>query len=81
MAGLAGGIGLALFFENLAPSSKGSEEINTYANVPLLATLPALVTRGSVVEQRQVQGPLLLASIGTLATGIVCARIFSPMYF
>ena len=48
---------------------------------PLLATIPALVTRGSVLEQRRAQGLLVLASIGTLAVGIVCVRILGPMYF
>ena len=81
VAGLAGGIGLALFWDNLNPSFRRSEEINAYVNVPLLATLPALVTRGSVLEQRRAQGLLVLASIGTLAVGIVCVRILGPMYF
>ena len=40
-----------------------------------------LVTRGSVLEQRRAQGLLVLASIGTLAVGIVCVRILGPMYF
>jgi len=50
-------------------------------NVPLLATIPTLITRGTVLEQRRAQGLLVLASIGTLAVGIVCVRIFGPMYF
>ena len=81
VAGLAGGIGLALFWDGLDSSFRRSEEINAYVNVPLLATLPALVTRGSVLEQRRAQGLLVLASIGTLAVGIVCVRVFGPMYF
>jgi len=80
-AGLAGGIGLAIFWDNLDSSFKRSEEVNAYVNIPLLATLPALVTRGSVLEQRRAQGLLVLASIGTLAIGIVCVRILGPMYF
>jgi polysaccharide chain length determinant protein (PEP-CTERM system associated) len=80
-AGLAGGIGLAIFWDNLDSSFKRSEEVNAYVNVPLLATLPALVTRGSVLEQRRAQGLFVLASIGTLAVGIVCVRILGPMYF
>jgi len=81
VAGLAGGTGLALFWDNLNSSFRRSEEINAYVNVPLLATLPALVTRGSVLEQRRAQGLLVLASIGTLAVGIICVRILGPMYF
>ena len=81
VGGLAGGIGLAIFLDTLDSSFRRSEEINAYVNVPLLATLPALVTRGSVLEQRRAQGLLVLASIGTLAVGIVCVRILGPMNF
>lgn len=81
LAGLGGGVALAFLLDNLDSSFKRSEEINSYANVPLLATLPALITRGSVLEERRTQGLLVLASIGTLAVGIVCVRIFGSMYF
>jgi len=81
VAGLAGGIGFTLFWDNLNSSFRRSEEITDYVNLPLLATLPALVTRGSVLEQRRAQGLLVLASIGTLAVGIICVRILGPMYF
>jgi uncharacterized protein involved in exopolysaccharide biosynthesis len=80
-AGFAGGIGLALFWDNFDSSFRRGEEIHAYANVPLLATLPALVTRGSVLEQRRTQGLLVFASIGTLAVGILCVRILGTMYF
>jgi polysaccharide chain length determinant protein (PEP-CTERM system associated) len=79
--GLVGGIGLAVFWDSLDSSFRSGEEIHAYVNVPLLATLPALVTRGSVLEQRRTQGLLVFASIGTLAVGIVCVRILGPMYF
>jgi polysaccharide chain length determinant protein (PEP-CTERM system associated) len=80
-AGLAAGVGLAVLWETLDTSFKKSDEINAFVNVPLLATLPALMTRGSVLEQRRAQGFLVLASIGTLAVGVVCVRLFGPMYF
>jgi polysaccharide chain length determinant protein (PEP-CTERM system associated) len=80
-AGLAGGVVLAFLLDNLNTSFKRSEDINAYVNVPLLATIPAVLTRGSVLEQRRSQGLLVLASIGTFAVGIVCVRILSPMYF
>jgi polysaccharide chain length determinant protein (PEP-CTERM system associated) len=80
-AGLGGGMGLAFLLETLDTSFKKSDEVTNFVNVPLLATLPAVVTRGSVLEQRRARGLLALASIGTLAVGIVCVRIFGPMYF
>lgn len=81
VVGLAGGIGLAFLLDNLNTSFKRTEDISSYVNVPLLATIPTLITRGTVLEQRRAQGLLVLASIGTLAVGIVCLRIFGPMYF
>ena len=80
-AGLASGVTLAFLLDNLNTSFKRSEDINSYVNVPLLATIPTLITRGTVLEQRRAQGFLVLASIGILAVGIVCVRIFGPMYF
>jgi uncharacterized protein involved in exopolysaccharide biosynthesis len=81
VAGLGGGMGLAFLLETLDTSFQKSDEVTNFVNVPLLATLPAVVTRGSVLEQRRARGLLALASIGTLAVGIVCVRIFGPMYF
>ncbi len=81
LVGVAGGLGLAFLLDRLDTSFKRSEEISSYVNVPLLATIPGLITRDTVLEQRRAQGLLALASIGTLAVGIVCVRIFGPMYF
>jgi hypothetical protein len=78
---LAGGVGLAVLWETLDTSFKKGDEINAFVSVPLLATLPALMTRGSVLEQRRAQGFLLVASIATLVVGVVCVRLFGPMYF
>ena len=38
---------------SLDSSFKKGDEIDAFVNVSLLATLPALVTRGSVLEQRR----------------------------
>jgi polysaccharide chain length determinant protein (PEP-CTERM system associated) len=81
VGGLVGGIGLAVLLETLDTSFKKSDEINAFVNVPLLATIPAVLSRGSVLEQRRGRGLLALASIGTLAVGVVCVRILGPMYF
>jgi hypothetical protein len=50
-------------------------------NLPLLATIPALVTRSSVLEQRRAQGLLVAGTFGVLVVGLVCVRIFGPLYF
>jgi polysaccharide chain length determinant protein (PEP-CTERM system associated) len=81
LVGVGGGLGLAVLWDNLDTSFKRSDEIHSYVDVPLLATIPALLTRGSVLEQRRTQGLFMAASIGALAVGVVCVRIFAPLYF
>jgi polysaccharide chain length determinant protein (PEP-CTERM system associated) len=81
LAGLGAGFGLAFVSDNMDSSFKRSDEINAYVNVPLLATIPALMTRGSVLEQRRSQGLLVLASLGVLVVGLVCLRTFGSTYF
>ena len=81
VAGLAGGFGLAFLWDNLNTSFRRSDEISAYVNLPLLATIPSLVTRSSVLEQRRAHGLLVLGSLGVLVVGLVCVRIFGPMYF
>ena len=81
LTGIASGVALALLWDNLDTSFKRSDEIKGSVNVPLLATIPSIITRSSVLEQRRTQGLLVLASIGTLAVGLVCVRLFGPLYF
>ena len=81
LLGLGGGSGLAIVWDNWDTSFRKSDDINAYANVPVLATIPALMTRGSVIEQRRSHSVLVLASIGALVVGAVFVRIFAPMYF
>lgn len=81
LTGIAGGMGLASLWDSLDTSFKRSDEITTRVNVPLLATIPALITRGSVLEQRRATGRLAAASIVALAVGVVSIRLFVPMYF
>jgi uncharacterized protein involved in exopolysaccharide biosynthesis len=81
LIGLGGGFGLAFVWDNFDTSFKRSDEISAYVDVPLIATIPALMTRGSVIEQRRSQGVLVLASLGVLLVGMVCLRMFGPIYF
>ncbi len=81
LAGLGGGFGLAFLWENLDTSFKRGDEVSSYVDVPLLATMPALMTRGTVLQQRRAQGLLMLASLGALVVGLVCVRMFGPIYF
>jgi polysaccharide chain length determinant protein (PEP-CTERM system associated) len=81
VAGLGGGIGLAFLWDTLDTSFKRSDELAGYVNIPLLATIPALVTRGTVLDERRTQGMLIFASIAVLAVGLVCVRLFGPRFF
>jgi polysaccharide chain length determinant protein (PEP-CTERM system associated) len=80
-AGLGSGLGLAFLWDNLDTSFKRSDDVNAYVNVPLLATIPALITRSSVLEERRSQGALVLVSLAVLVLGVVGLRTFGPMYF
>jgi polysaccharide chain length determinant protein (PEP-CTERM system associated) len=81
LAGLAAGVGLAFVWDNLDSSFKRSTDLDGYVNVPLLATIPASLTRGSVLDQRRAQSLLIFASVGILAVGVICIRTFAPLYF
>jgi polysaccharide chain length determinant protein (PEP-CTERM system associated) len=81
LGGLATGFGLIFMWESLNTSFKRGDEIEGYTNIPLLATIPAFITRRSVFEQRRAQVILVLASGGTLALGFVAIRFIGPLYF
>jgi len=81
LAGLAGGVGVAFLWDNLDTSFKRSEELAGFIDIPVLATIPTLVTRGNILDQRRAQGVVIFASIATLIVGIICVRVFGPMYF
>jgi polysaccharide chain length determinant protein (PEP-CTERM system associated) len=81
LAGLAGGFGLAFVLENFDTSFKKSEELDRYINVPVLATIPGVITRGSFLEQRRTNGILALASVGILVAGLFFVRLFGPLFF
>ena len=75
-AGLAGGVGLAFLQENMDTSFKRVDDLEGYVSLPLLATLPAVITRGSVLDQRRSQQILVLASVGVLALGLILIHFF-----
>jgi hypothetical protein len=81
LAGLGGGFALAFLWDNFNSSFRRGEDLTAYVNLPLLATIPALVTRSSVLEQRRAHGLLVLGSLAILVVGLFCVRMFGPMYF
>jgi len=77
--GLAGALGAALLMENLDTSIRGNEDLDGITDLPLLAMLPVVPSRGNILELRQARTMLLLYSAGALALGIVLIRLFGPM--
>ena len=79
LLGIGGGIGLAFLLDNLNKSFKSNEELVGYSNVRLLAVLPTVATRGSVLEQRQARAMVIVASFGALVVGLVLVRYFGAL--
>jgi capsular polysaccharide biosynthesis protein len=76
--GLGAGLGAAFLLELLNTSFKKTEDLDGYANVPLLVALPIITTRGLVIARRQEQGMLILASAVVLAIGFVLIPKIAP---
>jgi len=81
LGGLGGGCGLAFLWGSLDTSFKNGDDIKAYVNVPLLATLPTLMTYGNAIEQRRSQTVLVLASLGAFVIGIVVLGRLAPISF
>ena len=77
--GLAAGIGLVFLSEALDTSLKTVDELESYVSVPFLAAIPAVATRGSVLEKRQAQCVLVLASVASLIVGIGAIRLYGNL--
>ena len=76
---LAAAVGAAFLIENLDNSVKGNQDLEGYTDSPLLAVLPVVPSRGSILELRQARTLLLLYSAGVLALGMFVIRLLGPM--
>jgi polysaccharide chain length determinant protein (PEP-CTERM system associated) len=77
--GLAAAFGAAFLIDNLDTSIRGSEDIDGVTDLPLLAMLPVVPSRGNILELRQARIMLLLYSAGALTLGFFLIRLFGPM--
>ena len=77
--GLVASFGAAFSIENLDSSIKGTEDLNGYTDLPLLAVLPVVPSRGNVLELRQARIMMLLYSAGVLVLGMLLIRLFAPV--
>ncbi len=76
---IAAAFGAAFLIDNLDNSVKGNQDLERYTDSPLLAVLPVVPSRGSILELRQARTMLLLYSSGVLALGMFVIRLLGPM--
>jgi uncharacterized protein involved in exopolysaccharide biosynthesis len=76
--GLGAGLGSAFLLEMLNTSFKRTEDLDGYSDVPLLATLPMIETRGQIIAQRQQRGMLILIAVSVLAIGLMIIPKIAP---
>jgi polysaccharide chain length determinant protein (PEP-CTERM system associated) len=79
--GIAVAFGLAFVQDNLDTSFKRAEELREYSDVPLLATIPAVSSRASILEQRRSQRILVFVSGLVWVVGIVSVHYFTTTFF
>ena len=79
--GIISGLGLAFIWDLLDRSFKSSDDLASFVDLPILATIPAIVTRGAVLERRRAQGLLGVSTLGVLLVGLVLIRLFGARFF
>lgn len=80
-AGIVGGLALAFLCDLLDRSFKNGDDLAAFVDLPILATIPAIVTRGAVLERRRAQGLLGVSTLGVLLVGLVLIRLFGARFF
>jgi uncharacterized protein involved in exopolysaccharide biosynthesis len=80
-AGIIGGLGAAFIWDLLDRSLKNGDDLSSFVDLPILATIPTIVTRSAVLERRRAQGILGVSTLGVLAVGLVLIRLFGSRFF
>jgi hypothetical protein len=62
-------------------SFKNGDDLSNFVALPILATIPTIVTRGAVLERRRAQGLLGVSTLGVLALGLILIRLFGSRFF
>jgi len=81
VAGMIGGLAAAFIWDLLDRSLKNSDDLSSFVNLPILATIPAIVTRGAVLERRRAQGLLGISTLGALFLGLILIQLFAARFF
>jgi len=81
IAGIIGGLALAFLWDLVDRSFKNSDDLAGFVDLPILATIPTIVTRGAVLERRRAQGLLGISTLGVLLVGLILVRLFGARFF
>src|SRR5258706_11576051 len=80
-AGVLGGLAAAFLWDILDRSFKNSDDLASFIDLPILATIPTIVTRGAVLERRRAQGLLGISTLALLLVGLILIRLFGSRFF
>jgi len=79
--GLAGGFGLSMLLDVISTTITSADELKATVDLPLLASIPLLTTRGSIMEKRRQQLVAAMLCVGTIGLGAALIRYYSqPIY-
>lgn len=81
VAGIVAGFGIVFLLDTFDRSFRNSDDVNSFVDLPVLATLPAIVTRGAILDRRRIQGMLGASTVGIIAIGIILIRMFGAKFF
>jgi len=81
IAALAVGFGLSFLMENINTTFKNADEINAEFDLPLLASIPAIKTRGMILERRRQQAVAVMLCLGTIGLGAALIRYYSQYIY
>ena len=81
IVGILGGLAAAFLWDLLDRSFKSSDDLAGFVDLPILATIPSIVTRGAVLERRRAQGLLGISTLGLLLIGLILIKLFGARFF
>jgi len=81
IAALVVGFGLSFLMENFNTTFRNADELNAEIDLPLLASIPAIKTRGMILEKRRQQAVAVMLCLGTIGLGGALIRFYSQYIY
>jgi len=75
--GLAAGFGLSILLEAISTIINNADELKAAVDLPLLASIPLLKTRGNILEKRRRQLVAAMLCVGAIGLGAALIRYYS----